>query len=191
MLVRPPLSVVPMTHGIVYLVFAPAMVTTPLAGRAVERIGAPAAFRWAIAVAAAGLPLLLAGSIASVLAGMALIAAGTFFAQAIATGYVGRAALTDRAAARGLYLSAYYFGGLVGAALLGQVFDRFGWPSCVIAIGLALAFAAALSAFLQDGERMIDKHMPPAPERASLANHSIQLSTEAPKSLVQARRYRL
>jgi predicted MFS family arabinose efflux permease len=148
-LVRPPLSVTPMTLGLVYLVFAPAMVTTPLAGRAVERVGAPAAFRWAIAAAAAGLPLLLAGSLPSVLAGMALVAAGTFFAQAIATGHVGRAAVTDRAAASGLYLSSYYFGGLVGAALLGQVFDRFGWSSCVIAIGAALAAAAALAAFLR------------------------------------------
>jgi len=190
-LVRPPLSITPMTLGLVYLVFAPAMVTTPLAGRAVERIGAPAAFRWAIAAAAAGLPLLLAGSLGWVLAGMALVAAGTFFAQAIATGYVGRAALTDRAAASGLYLSSYYFGGLVGAALLGRVFDRFGWPSCVIVIGLALAFAATLSAFLQDGDRVIDKHMPPAPGLGSLANHSTRLSTEAPKSLVQARHHRL
>lgn len=148
-LVRPPLSVSPMTLGFVYLVFAPAMVTTPLAGRAVERISAGAGFRSAIAVAAAGLPLLLAGSLPWVLAGMALVAAGTFFAQAIATGYVGRAAMTDRAAASGLYLSSYYLGGLVGAALLGQVFDRLGWRSCVIAIGLSLASAAALSVFLR------------------------------------------
>jgi MFS transporter, YNFM family, putative membrane transport protein len=148
-LVRPPLSVTPMTLGLIYLVFAPSMVTTPLAGRAVERIGAPAAFRAAIVAAAAGLPLLLVGSLPWVLAGMTLVAAGTFFAQAIATGYVGRAAMTDRAAASGLYLSSYYFGGLVGAALLGQVFDRLGWPSCVIAIGVALTLAATLSAFLR------------------------------------------
>ena len=149
MLVLPPLSVTPMTLGLVYLVFAPSMVTTPLAGRAVERIGAPAAFRWALAVAAAGLPLLLVGSLPWVLAGMALVAAGTFFAQAIATGYVGRIVMTDRAAASGLYLSSYYLGGRVGAALLGQVFDRLGWPSCVVAIGVSLAFAAALSTFLR------------------------------------------
>lgn len=148
-LVRPPLSVTPMTLGLVYLVFAPAMLTTPLAGRAVERIGAPAAFCWAIVAAAVGLPLLLVGSLPWVLAGMALVAAGTFFAQAIATGYVGRAAMTDRAAASGLYLSSYYFGGLVGAALLGQVFDRFGWQSCVVAIGVSLGFAAMLSVFLR------------------------------------------
>jgi len=148
-LVRPPLSVSPMVLGLVYLVFAPSMVTTPLAGRAVERIGAPAAFRAAIAAAAAGLPLLLVGSLSWVLAGMALVAAGTFFAQAIATGHVGRAAITDRAAASGLYLSSYYFGGLVGAALLGQVFDRLGWTSCVTVIGVSLAIAAALAAALR------------------------------------------
>ncbi len=143
--VRPPLSVTPMALGLVYLVFAPSMLTTPLAGRAVERIGAPAAFRAAIAAAAAGLPLLLVGSLPWVLGGMALVAAGTFFAQAIATGHVGRAAMTDRAAASGLYLSSYYFGGLVGAALLGQVFDRLGWTACVLAIGGSLVVAAVLA----------------------------------------------
>ncbi len=148
-LVQPPLSVTPMVLGLVYLVFAPSMVTTPLAGRVVERIGAPAAFRAAIATATAGLPLLLVGSLPWVLAGMTLVAAGTFFAQAIATGHVGRAALTDRAAASGLYLSSYYLGGLVGAALLGQVFDRFGWTFCVVAIGLSLGVAATLAASLR------------------------------------------
>jgi predicted MFS family arabinose efflux permease len=148
-LVRPPLSVTPMTLGLVYLVFAPSMVTTPFAGRAVERMGTPAAFRWAIATAAAGLPLLLAGVLPWVLAGMALVAAGTFFAQAIATGHVGRAAVTDRAAANGLYLSSYYLGGLVGAAALGQVFDRVGWTSCVVVIGLSLGLAAALATLLR------------------------------------------
>ena len=44
----------------------------------------------------AGLPLLLSASLAAVLAGLALVAVGTFFAQATATGFVGRAATTDR-----------------------------------------------------------------------------------------------
>jgi predicted MFS family arabinose efflux permease len=148
-LVRAPLSVSPMTLGFIYLVFAPAMVTTPLAGRAVERIGTPAACRWALAAAGVGLPLLLAASLPWVLIGMALVAAGTFFAQAIATGYVGRAAMMDRAAASGLYLSSYYLGGLVGAATLGQVFDHSGWGSCVLAIGVALAAAAGLASFMR------------------------------------------
>jgi predicted MFS family arabinose efflux permease len=93
--------------------------------------------------------LLLVGSLPWVLAGMTLVAAGTFFAQAIATGHVGRAAMTDRAAASGLYLSSYYLGGLVGAALLGQVFDRFGWTLCVITIAVSLGVAATLAASLR------------------------------------------
>ena len=61
-----------------------------------------------------------------------------------ATGFVGRAATTDRASASGIYLACYFFGGLVGTAILGQVFDRFGWTVCVSGIGMALALAALL-----------------------------------------------
>ena len=59
---------------------------------------------------------------------MVLVGAGTFFAQATATGFVSRAATADRGAASGVYLAAYFSGGLVGSAVLGQAFDRFGWP---------------------------------------------------------------
>ena len=79
------------------------------------------------------------------MAGLALVGIGTFFAQATATGFVGRAAATDRGSASGLYLACYFFGGLVGSAVLGQVFDRFGWGACVAGIGLALGLAAVLA----------------------------------------------
>ena len=75
----------------------------------------------------AGLPLLLAPSLPVVLAGLTLIGIGTFFAQATATGFVSRAATTDRGSASGIYLASYFFGGLVGSAVLGQFFDRWGW----------------------------------------------------------------
>ena len=76
---------------------------------------------------------------------MVLIAVGTFFAQAIATGFVGQAATADRGAASGIYLASYFFGGLVGTAILGQLFDRVGWTACVAGIGLSLALAALLA----------------------------------------------
>ena len=84
-----------------------------------------------MALAIAGLAALLSTSLAIVLAGMALVAVGTFLAQAIATGHVGRTAKHDKAAASGIYLASYYAGGLVGSFVLGQVFDRVGWPACV------------------------------------------------------------
>jgi predicted MFS family arabinose efflux permease len=144
-LVRPPLAIGMMALGFVYFVFLPSVLTTPLAGRAVQRFGTRPTFWGAIAVAAAGLPLLLAPSLAPVIAGMALVAVGTFFAQATATGFVGRAATTDRGSASGIYLACYFFGGLVGTAVLGQLFDRFGWAACVAGVGAALAVAAALA----------------------------------------------
>lgn len=144
-LVREPLAIGMMALGFVYFVFLPSIFTTPLAGRAVSRFGTRPTFWGALAVAGAGLPLLLLPSLAAVIVGMALVGVGTFFAQATATGFVGRAATTDRGSASGIYLACYFFGGLVGTAVLGQLFDRFGWAACVAGIGLTLVVAALLA----------------------------------------------
>jgi predicted MFS family arabinose efflux permease len=103
----------------------------------------------ALGIAVAGLPLLVVSHLAAVLTGLSLVGVGTFFAQAVATGFVGRAATTDRGAASGIYLACYFFGGLAGSAVLGQVFDRIGWGACVAGVGLALAVAAAFAPKLQ------------------------------------------
>ena len=144
-LVREPFAINAMTLGFVYFVFLPSIFTTPLAGAATQRFGARTTLWASLAVAGVGLPLLLSPSFAAVLTGLMLVAVGTFFAQAAATGFVGRAATTDRGSASGLYLASYFFGGLVGSAVLGQVFDHFGWAACVAGIGLSLALAAALA----------------------------------------------
>ena len=149
---RPPLALSMMALGLVFLVFAPSMVTTPLAGTAVNRLGAARVLPAALAVALVGLLLLLIPRLEAFLAGLVLVGIGTFFAQAVATGFVGRVAQSDRAAASGLYLSFYYGGGLAGAAAVGQLFDRFGWNAAVIGIFAALALAAWLGAHLREEE---------------------------------------
>ncbi|MGH6931504.1 MAG: MFS transporter [Dongiaceae bacterium] len=148
-LAREPLALSPMTLGLVYFVFLPAMFTTPLAGRVRQRFGTRPSFWGALAVAGIGLPLILASALPAVLLGLALIGIGTFFAQAVATAFVSRAATVDRGAASGIYLACYYLGGLTGSYLLGQVFDRLGWSACVIGIGFALALAAWLAVRLR------------------------------------------
>jgi predicted MFS family arabinose efflux permease len=147
-LVRPPLSLGRMDLGFVYFVFLPSVVTTLLAGKAVARFGTRPAIWGALAVAVIGLPLMLSSHLAKVLAGMVLVGAGTFFAQASATGFVGQAASENRGVASGTYLACYFFGGLVGSAVLGQLFDRFGWIACVAGVGASLAVAALLTARL-------------------------------------------
>ncbi|HET7593912.1 MAG TPA: MFS transporter [Stellaceae bacterium] len=148
-LVRAPFAIGMMTLGLVYFVFLPSIVTTLAAGVAVRRFGTRPTFWGALAVASIGLPLLITPSLAAVLIGLALVGVGTFFAQATATGFVGRAATADRGAASGIYLACYFFGGLVGAAVLGQVFDRFGWTACVTGVALSLAAAALLAVRLK------------------------------------------
>ena len=152
-LTRLPLALGPMQLGFVYFVFLPSIFTTPLAGAAVQRFGTQTTLWSGLAVAALGLPLLVTPYLPAVLAGMVLMGVGTFFAQATATGFVSRAATTDRGSASGIYLASYFLGGLVGSAVLGQTFDRLGWTACVIGIGMSLLLAGVLAASLR---------MPPA-----------------------------
>src|SRR5262249_17471444 len=148
-LVREPLSLSRMALGFVYFVFLPSVLTTPLAGHAVQRFGTRPTMWGALALAGAGLPPLLASRLVPVIARLALVAVRTFCAQATATGFVGRAATTDRGSASGIYLACYFFGGLVGTAILGQLFDRLGWAACVAGIGAALLAAALLAVRLK------------------------------------------
>jgi len=144
-LARPPIGLGMMQIGFVYLVFAPSIVTTPLAGRLVAWSGARNAVWIGLTIACLGVVMTLSSSIAIVLAGLALVGVGTFLAQAVATGFVGRAAETDRAGAGALYLASYFSGGVAGAAALGRLFDAFGWTACQLGVLAALVLAVALA----------------------------------------------
>jgi MFS transporter, YNFM family, putative membrane transport protein len=144
-LVRPPLSLTAMTLGLVYFVFAPSIVTTLLAGRAVQVIGTTRTIWLSFALAGVGLPLLLLPSLVMVLTGMVLIGVGTFFAQAAATSFVSTTATSERGSASGIYLACYFAGGMAGTAVLGWVFDQLGWAACVAGIGLPLLVGGLLA----------------------------------------------
>lgn len=148
-LVAAPLSLSPMALGLVYFVFLPSMLTTPLAGRVAGGLGPRVGIGATLALAIVGLLLLLTTSLPIVLLGMALIAVGTFLAQAIATGHVGRTASRDRTAASGIYLASYYLGGLAGSFVIGQIYDRIGWTACVAVLVAVLAGAIAVARVLQ------------------------------------------
>ena len=143
-LMRPPHALSMSALGLVFLVFAPSMLTTPLAGRTAVRHGPAIAVATSLALALLGLVLLTLPSLVIVIAGLVMVGIGTFFAQAVATGHVGRIATGDKAAASGLYLSAYYCGGLAGAAVIGQLFDRLGWNAAIAGVFAALGLAALL-----------------------------------------------
>jgi YNFM family putative membrane transporter len=148
-LVAAPLSLSPMALGLVYFVFLPSMLTTPLAGRVAAGLGPRIGIDATLALAVLGLLLLLTSRLPIVLGGMALVAIGTFLAQAIATGHVSRTASRDRAAASGIYLASYYAGGLAGSFVIGQIYDRIGWTACVAVLAAVLAGAIVVARSLK------------------------------------------
>jgi MFS transporter, YNFM family, putative membrane transport protein len=162
-LARPPIALGMMSIGFAYFVFLPSMITTPLAGRVVLKIGTQPAIWIGLGIALVGLPLLLVPDLRAVLAGMVFVGIGTFFAQAVGTGFVGRAAKTERAAASGLYLASYYLGGLIGSAVLGQLFDRLGWTACVIGVAVSLLAAGLCAKRLRAGGLISSPMMSRAP----------------------------
>lgn len=141
----PPINLSPMALGLVYFVFLPSMLTTPLAGRVANMFGPGRGIGMTLGIAVAGLLALISPNLSVVLAGMTLIAVGTFLGQAIATGHVSRVAATDKATVSGIYLASYYSGGLVGSFVLGQAYDRLGWTACVIILVTALIAAMTLA----------------------------------------------
>jgi predicted MFS family arabinose efflux permease len=178
-LVRPPLSLNMMQVGLVYLVFLPSIATTLLVGAAVRQFGSRLSLASGVVIAAIGLPLLLWSSLVPVLLGLVLVAIGTFFAQAVATGFVGGSAAENKGVASGFYISSYFLGGLVGSALLGQLFDRLGWAACVCGIGTALLVIGILSFRLKAAPRAefscpASTFCRPAPQSGHSAKRSSQ-----------------
>jgi predicted MFS family arabinose efflux permease len=137
-----PIGLSPMALGLVYLVFLPSMLTTPLAGRLSAATGPSVAIAATLGVAVLGLAMALSPVLAVALPGLALVAIGTFLAQAVVTGHVGRTAGHARTAASGMYLASYYVGGLMGGVVLGQVYDRLGWGACIAVLMVATSAAA-------------------------------------------------
>ena len=148
-LVRPPFSVDAMTLGIIYFVFLPAIATTPLAGRAVKRFGTRATFWGSLAVAALGLPLMLSSTSPRCLPAWCWSASAPSSPRPLPPA-LSAAPPPPTGARRAASTSpSTFFGGLMGAALLGQLFDRFGWGACVAGIGLSLLIAALLAILLK------------------------------------------
>ncbi len=144
------LGVPVMYLGVVYLVFVPAIFTTPMAGSVVKRMGPRRTLQASMSVALVALALTLVSSLTLVLVALAVIGAATFFAQASATGFVSSRAKSDQAAANGLYLTSYYLGGLAGALLLGQVHTQLGWEGTVAFLILATMFCIFTARVMKD-----------------------------------------
>jgi MFS family permease len=138
-LARPPFNLTPAELGGIFFVYLLGCVVTPLSGRFLDRHGFRRTALLSFVMCLGGLLLTLVQSLPLVIAGLAIFSSGVFVAQSAATVLTGQVAGRARSAAAGLYVTFYYAGGSVGAALTGWFWLHGGWPAC---IGLFAAVSA-------------------------------------------------
>lgn len=147
-LAAPPYGLSTAVISSVYLVYAPGVLVSPLAGRFAARLPPRRIIALGLGVAAAGMLLLLARPLPAVVLALVVLVLGMFTAQAVAPSFVNVTAETSKGGASALYLTAYYVGGTLGSSLPGLAFQAVGWwgvvGSCVAAVAIALLANAFL-----------------------------------------------
>ncbi len=143
----PPFGLPTAVVSSLYLVYIAGVVVSPLAGRLSGRVRRRQLIAAGLVVAAAGVAGTLLPSLPLIVASLLLLCAGMFTAQAITPAYVNATARGAKGGASALYLTCYYIGGTLGAALPGVAWQTLGWPGVAAASLVALG-AALLAVWL-------------------------------------------
>lgn len=139
-----PFSLSTTALGAIFVTYLAGVITTPLTGRGVARLGRRRLVLFALAIWALALMLTLLPSLVAIIGGLAVAAAFGFICQACSTSYVALTAKRARSSAVGLYVTFYYLGGSVGGVVAGIAWTLAGWPGCVACALLILIVVAML-----------------------------------------------
>ena len=130
--------------GFLFTAYLAAAAFTMTTGRWMGRFGFRNTLIGSLVLSAAGILLTLVQNAPLIVAGLTIFSCGIFVAQAAGNSYLGIAAAHNRAAAVGLYVTAYYVGGTLGGAIPGYFWNSGGWPACVAFILLVQVLTAIL-----------------------------------------------
>ncbi|ACB27510.1 MFS transporter [Methylobacterium radiotolerans] len=148
-LLEPPYALSQAVIGLIFSVYLAGMVSSPVTGELASRFGRRRVLWVATAVGLAGIVMTLSDHLLLILAGIVVTTVGFFGAHAVASSWVGRRALRDRAQASAIYLGLYYLGSSVLGTAGGWLFAHSGWNGVVLFVGglygLALTIALRLS----------------------------------------------
>jgi predicted MFS family arabinose efflux permease len=144
LLAAPPFNLSPTWLGAIFVVYLVGTASTPMAGWAVGTFGRRRFVLAVIVLWSAGILLTLVPSLAAIVIGLAIAAGCGMVCQAISTGYVTISAKIGRSSAVGLYVTSFYVGGSIGAALGGLAWNFGHWRACVAILLVMLAIMAAI-----------------------------------------------
>src|SRR5215216_539056 len=143
-LAAPPYNLSPAWLGSIFVVYLIGTALTPLTGRAVARLGRRRFVLLSLAGWACGLGLMLAPSLPAIVAGLAFCGGCGFLCQAFSFNDTATTAREGTSTAVGLYVTSFYIGGSVGAAVAGIAWSFGQWPAVLATVAAMLAIMAAV-----------------------------------------------
>ena len=150
-LAAPPYDFPSTLLGAIFVTYLAGTAIVPATGWMMARLGRRRFTLAVLAVWACGALLMLAPPLAAILAGLTLCAVCGMLCQTIATGYVTASAREGRSSAVGLYVTAFYVGGSMGAFLPGLAWEQAGWAGAVAMVLVMLAVMAVVAALAYRG----------------------------------------
>jgi YNFM family putative membrane transporter len=139
-----PFFVSPGLVAFAYVSYLAGVVVSPVAGRLSARIDRRVLIAAGLLIAGLGIAITLVRLLPAIIIGLFVLCTGMFTAQAVAPAFVNTVAVRAKGGANALYLSFYYLGGTLGAALPGLAWQASGWEgvAAVCAGALLLALLA-------------------------------------------------
>jgi YNFM family putative membrane transporter len=150
-LAAPPYGFSSSLLGAIFVTYLVGTVISPMTGWAIARFGRQPFIVAVIVMWGVGAALTLAPPVIVIVAGLVLCAAAGMLCQTVSTGYVAAIAREGRSSAVGLYVTAFYIGGSVGAFVPGLAWDVGGWPACVAMVVVMCAAMATIAALAYRG----------------------------------------
>jgi predicted MFS family arabinose efflux permease len=130
-LAAPPFDLSPAALGVIFTVYLVGTIVSPWVGKGVSHFGRRHFVTMAIAAWMSGVLLTLVPWLPAVVIGLTVAAAAGMLCQASSQSYVATHSKTGISSAIGLYVTAFYIGGSVGAFLPGLFWQAWKWPGTV------------------------------------------------------------
>ena len=122
--------------GLISVAYLAGTVSSPVAGRLVDRYSRRQVLWGTALISIAGLALMLSDNLALVVIGLLLVTAGFFAGHTVASGWVSARASANPAQASAAYQLCYYLGSSVGGSVGGLAFADGGWPAVTLFCGV-------------------------------------------------------
>ena len=145
MLTSPPYSLSQSLVGWIFIVYLVGTVSSVWTARIADRYGRQKILILSLGLTLFGVCLTLDASLWVKLLGLPILVFGFFGSHSLASAWVGRRALRNKAQASSLYLFFYYAGSSVAGTMGGYFWSMYGWGGVVGLVAAFLLFAHVLA----------------------------------------------